>query len=155
MQALLRQLERVMQSCPITDSQGLCGTDVNSGIEGHTIDKKILLSKYEAHEEGRRREERKRVPLQSDGLRRLYCGPSRTIKRPTMMKYAASRGVGAMMVDDILVIHVTPLGRSMEAMSAPNVRTVSKRGWTICHRSSSTSIVPTSLRLLLGQREQR
>lgn len=96
-----------MQSCPLNDSQDLW-TDVNSGIEGHTIDKKILLSEHKTHEKGQQREERKRVPLQSDGLRRLYCGPSRTIKRPTTMKYAASRGVGAMMVDEILVIQTAP-----------------------------------------------
>lgn len=143
-----------MQSCPINDSQDLW-TDVNSGIEGHTIDKKILLSKREAHEKGQQREERKRMPLQSDGLRRLYCGPSSTIKRPTMMKYAASRGVGAMMVDDILVIQIASLGRSMEAMQASDVRTVLKRGWTMSRRSSWTSIVPTSLGLLLGRRGQR
>jgi hypothetical protein len=31
------------------------------------------------------------------GVRRLYCGPSRRMMRPRMMKLAATSGVGAMM----------------------------------------------------------
>ena len=43
------------------------------------------------------------ISLHNLGLRRLYCVPRAEISREKMIKFAASSGVGAIMVEVILV----------------------------------------------------